>query len=203
MLLKLEHPGWMNRSSSTGAASSPPILLLWSNCDSSWPLDCWAGGSDDPSGDCLYAPRWALHAALSLDDGASWRGSMEVYRDPAIRTPPASESGDYGAAYPFGIEQADGTVIVKTGQSGTFPKRWGIFVLDPRWLLRLSKSADWTPLPPPPVENGTNVPDTDVADDSTVTSCVYLWNLCKDPSNRNHSARPEPNPRPALCGAHS
>ena len=98
--------------------------------------------------------------------------------------------GDYGAAYPYGIEQADGTVIVKTGQSGSFPKRWGIFVLDPRWLLRLSKHADWTmtaTTSPPPVKNGTNVPDTDVADDNTVTSCVYLWNLCKDPANHNRS----------------
>ena len=202
MLLKLTHPSWRNWSSGggaggggSGAASSmslPPILLLWSNCDSSWPLDCWAGGPNDPSGDCLYAPRWALHAALSLDDGASWHGSLEVYRDPAIRTPPASESGDYGAAYPYGIEQADGTVVVKTGQSGSFPKRWGLFVLDPRWLLRLSKSADWSANGHPPAAlpaNGTGVvPDTDVANDNTVTSCVYLWNLCRDPSNRNRSA---------------
>ena len=75
----------------------------------------------DSSSDCAYATRFILHAAISLDDGRSWLGFREVYRDPYLRTPPASESGDYGAAYTFGAEQADGSVIFETGQSGTAP----------------------------------------------------------------------------------
>jgi hypothetical protein len=38
--------------------------------------------------------------ALSLDDGETFRGGLEVFTDPHEQTPPLSESGDYGAAYP-------------------------------------------------------------------------------------------------------
>lgn len=173
MLLALNHPSW-------GSTSPPPILLLWSNCASSWPLACSAGGLSDPTGDCLYAARWALHGAISLDDGNTWRGGLEVFKDPHEQMPPRSESGDYGAAYPYGVEQADGTVIVKTGQSGTLPARWGVFRLDPHWLLQDSKYADWGTI------GGWN--DSTVGEPSVVTPCVYRWNLCNDPHNKNSSA---------------
>jgi hypothetical protein len=178
MLLKLTHPSWAQ-----SGVNIPPILMMWSNCDSSWPLACSAGGPADSSGDCLYAARWALHGAISLDDGETWRGFQEVYRDPYLRTPPASEEGDYGAAYSYGAEQADGTVIVKSGQSGVAPARWNMFKIDPRWLLRESKSADWSSQAALAAWNSSTV-----GDDSTVTSCLYFWNLCRDPSNHNRSA---------------
>ena len=162
MLLRLTHPSWAQ--SGQGAA---PLLLLWSNCQSSWPLACSAGGPADPSGDCLYAARWALHASISTNQGRTFGGAMEIYRDPHERTPPASEAGDYGASYPYGVEQSDGTVIVKTGQSGTMPARFGVFVLDPRWLLRKTKAADWAS-----AEAAEHWNSSIVSHDSTITSCV-------------------------------
>ena len=176
MLLTLRHPSW--------PSSAPaPILMLWSNCATSWPLDCAAGGPTDPSGDCLYAARFALHGSLSLDDGATWRGGLEVFADPHEQIPPLSESGDYGAAYPYGVEQADGTVIIRTGQSGTYPKRWGIFRLDPRWLLQEGKAANWTSAAAGASWNASAAGSPD-----TVTPCLYRWNLCKDPHNTNRTA---------------
>jgi hypothetical protein len=64
MLLTLRHPSYAKRTFSA-ASSPPPILMLWSNCASSIPLDCASGGPSDPSGDCLYATRFALHGAES------------------------------------------------------------------------------------------------------------------------------------------
>ncbi|NLX95437.1 MAG: exo-alpha-sialidase [Rhodopirellula sp.] len=79
------------------SSSSPPmlwrmpdgrIIILWNNCESP-PAHEGAG---------VYVNRDALHAAVSDDEGRTWRGFREVYRDPhENETPPDT---DRGSAYP-------------------------------------------------------------------------------------------------------
>jgi hypothetical protein len=62
-----------------------------------------------------YGGRQVLHAAVSGDDGATWRGYREVARDPFRNDPPPT-SGDHGTAYPFPVATEDNVVIISTGQ---------------------------------------------------------------------------------------
>ncbi len=66
-------------------------------------------------GDGVYGGRDALSAALSSDDGKTWQGFREVYRDPTRhQTPP--QRGDRGTAYPTAVQAADGKIVIVTGQ---------------------------------------------------------------------------------------
>eukprot|EP01052_Picozoa_sp_SAG31_P015086 SAG31_NODE_959_length_10757_cov_2.260086_3_plen_677_part_00 len=183
LLLRLRHPLWqkMEHSQSELASEMQPILLLWINGDTSMPLACV-----DSSSDCVYATRFILHAAISFDDGESWAGFREVYRDPYLKIPPASTSGDYGAAYTYATEQADGSIIFETGQSGVAPARWNIVSFDPRFLLQTSKIADFGNSLPG--HNASSWNDARSFQAEALTSCTYFWNLCKDPQNLNTSA---------------
>lgn len=77
----------------------------------------------------VYGGRDALHAAISRDDGKTWRGFREIYRDPLInRTPPL---GDFGTGYPSAVEKADGRIEVLTGQG---KDRLALITFDPTFL---------------------------------------------------------------------
>ena len=91
------------------------IVLLWNNC-LRFPY--------------AYGGRHVLHAAISADDGASWRGFREVYRDPRNAEPPPVR-GDHGTAYPFPVATADDRVLFASGQGAG---RRALSVLDPAWL---------------------------------------------------------------------
>ena len=54
-----------------------------------------------------------LHAAVSNDEGRTWRGYREIARDPARNEPPPP-NGDHGVSYPFASLTADGRVINET-----------------------------------------------------------------------------------------
>jgi hypothetical protein len=92
------------------------MLLLWNNCQ----RHPYAQGS-----------RHVLHAALSDDDGKTWRGYREIVRDP-YRDAPPPPTGDHGVSYPFLAVDADGSVLfslwVETGKGRS------LWRLDPAWL---------------------------------------------------------------------
>jgi hypothetical protein len=104
------------------------ILLIWNNCTP----------TPDINGMQVYSGRDALHAAISRDEGKSWSGFREIYRDPTRhRSPP--KSGDRGTAYPSATEAADGSIVVATGQ-GEEPRC--IVRFHPKWLEADSSSTD-------------------------------------------------------------
>jgi hypothetical protein len=87
----------------------------------------------------VYGGRDALHAAISRDDGQTWRGFREVYRDPRRNdTPP--RRGDRGTAYPVAVANVDGSVHLVSGQGGG---RTAIRV-DPRWLEARRQEDDFS-----------------------------------------------------------
>lgn len=59
------------------------ILLIWNNC-LRFPY--------------AYGGRHVLHAAVSADEGHTWRGYREIVRDPN-RLEPSPPSGDHGVSY--------------------------------------------------------------------------------------------------------
>ncbi len=98
----------------------------------------WNGGEKPPrhNGDGVYGGRDAVHAAISSDEGKTWKGFREIYRDPSRNLSPPSY-GDRGTAYPMPYLGADGKVIVLAGQG-----RAGATVMfDPDWLEETSAST--------------------------------------------------------------
>ncbi|NUQ63856.1 MAG: exo-alpha-sialidase [Pirellulales bacterium] len=120
------------------SSSSPPmlwrmpddrILVLWNNCESP-PAHEGAG---------VYVNRDALHAAVSDDEGRTWRGFREVYRDPhENETPPDT---DRGSAYPTPPVWADGRFVFLTGQG---VGRRNLISVDPRWLTLTHAEDDFS-----------------------------------------------------------
>jgi hypothetical protein len=101
--------------------------------------------------------------------GTIWRGHREVYRDPLMAVAPLV-NGDYGVAYSYGTEQADGSVLVRTGQN---VGRWGVFRLWPAsFLLATSKTANYTSAAVTSWNDTSNVLSNEY-----VTSCVYFRHI--------------------------
>jgi predicted neuraminidase len=122
-------PSEINSSDSPAGLARLPddqILLLWNNCQ----RHPYAQGS-----------RHVLHAALSDDDGKTWRGYREVVRDPYRDSPPPP-SGDHGVSYPFLAVDVDGSVLfslwVETGEGRS------LWRLDPAWLTENRAHADFS-----------------------------------------------------------
>lgn len=93
---------------------------------------------------CLRYPyalggRHVLHAAISDDDGKTWKGHREILRDPFNNEPPPP-SGDYGTAYPFPVENTDGNVLILTGQS---KKRVQLLSFSPDWLMQTHQETNF------------------------------------------------------------
>jgi hypothetical protein len=105
------------------------ILVLWNNCESP-PAHEGAG---------VYVNRDALHAAVSDDEGKTWRGFREVYRDPhENETPPDT---DRGSAYPTPPVWANGRFVFLTGQG---VGRRNLVSVDPRWLTAAHAEDDFS-----------------------------------------------------------
>jgi len=106
------------------------IVVFWNNT-----ADCPAV---DGSG--VYTNRDVLHAAISDDDGRTWHGWREIYRDPyRNQTPP--KRGDRGTAYPDAVETADGHILLMTGHGAGRTK---IIIVDPAWLYETSQQDDFS-----------------------------------------------------------
>ncbi len=99
--------------------------------------------------------REALHAAISGDEGRTWRGFREVLTEPVAET-----RGDRGTAYATAAQNTAGKVVVVSGQG---EGKRAIFAFDPRWLEETEARDDLTAGPtqwtaygaaPPGVEDG-------------------------------------------------
>lgn len=106
------------------------IVLFWNNCEMPPRKD----------GNGVYGGSDVLHAALSTDEGNSWHGYREVYRDPARNdTPP--KRGDRGTAYPYAVAMKDGRIALVSGQGAG---KCRLIIVDPDWLLATSHSDDFS-----------------------------------------------------------
>ena len=106
------------------------IVLFWNNCEMPPRVD----------GNGVYGGRDVLSAALSADEGRTWLGYREVYRDPARNeTPP--KRGDRGTAYPFAVAMKDGRIALVSGQG---EGKCRLIIVEPDWLLERSYSDDFT-----------------------------------------------------------
>jgi hypothetical protein len=106
------------------------LLVMWNNAQ--------VGPKHEGQG--VYSGRDAIHAALSDDDGKTWRGFREVYRDPTRHTQ-SDVRNDRGTAYPDAVQARDGAIVVVTGQAAD---RRAILRLDPDWLISTHRDDDFT-----------------------------------------------------------
>jgi hypothetical protein len=105
------------------------IVVFWNNCE-----HCPRLGNEG-----VYSGRDALHAAISSDEGKTWRGFREVYRDPTRNSSPPKD-GDRGTAYPHATVTKDGKILLTSGQGAERRRR---FLVDPDWLLETSQSENF------------------------------------------------------------
>jgi hypothetical protein len=105
------------------------IVVFWNNCEMPPRVD----------GQGVYGGRDALHAAISADEGKTWRGFREVYRDPTRNGSPPKD-GDRGTAYPHATVTASGTILLVSGQGTNRRRR---FLIDPDWLLETKQADDF------------------------------------------------------------
>ncbi len=121
--------------SSTGPAAllkmpDRRLLIFWNNCEMPPKFE----------GKGVYAGRDALHAAISNDDGRTWKGFREVSLDPRRSLSPPKK-GDRGVAYPYAFLSADGKrAEVSLGHG---PGRV-IVTVDPDWLLEKERKDDFS-----------------------------------------------------------
>lgn len=101
------------------------LVLLW-NCCKRYPY--------------AYGGRQVLHAAISADEGKTWRGFREVARD-RLRNQPPPPTGDHGTAYPFPVATKDDRVLFRTGQG---EGRVEVKILDPSYLYQTRQKTDWS-----------------------------------------------------------
>ncbi|MEQ9410441.1 MAG: sialidase family protein [Fuerstiella sp.] len=108
------------------------LVVFWNNCQ----MPPRVGN------DGVYGGRDALHAAISSDEGQTWRGFREVYRD-ATRNGSPPKDGDRGTAYPHATVTSDGKILLVSGQGTNRRRR---FLIDPDWLLETSQTEDFQTL---------------------------------------------------------
>lgn len=118
-------------------STGPPNLLRMDNGDM---VLLWNNAimPQRHNGKVWYAGRDALHAAISQDDGVTWKGFREVYLDPFRNDNPPD--GDTGTAYSFAAPTADGRIIAITGQAAAKAQ----LRIDSNWLLETNRADDFT-----------------------------------------------------------
>ena len=102
------------------------VVLLWNN---SLRFSYAQGG------------RHVLHAAISENDGRTWRGYREVASNPFIDEPPPP-SGDHGVSYTLPALTKDGEIITPLQVGGT-GGMW-LLRLNPEWLYETSRKTDFS-----------------------------------------------------------
>jgi hypothetical protein len=106
------------------------IALSWNNCENTSRINDQG----------VYTNRDALHAAISDDEGKTWRGYREICRDP-LRNDPPPKRGDRGTSYPYGTACRDGTILVITGQGSG---RRNLLKIEPAWLCETHSRDDFS-----------------------------------------------------------
>lgn len=119
-----DSPAWLTR------LPDGRIVLFWNNCEN----------TSRVGGQGVYTNRDAIHAAISRDEGKTWRGYREVYLDP-LRNQSPPKMGDRGSAYPYPAVTADGKILLITGQG---EGRRSLVLLDPDWLEQTHRDDDFS-----------------------------------------------------------
>ena len=103
----------------------------------------WETGRED-----VFTNRDTLHAAISDDDGASWRGFREILINELRNEPDFGTShGGVGPSNDRSVHQAqvidldDGRVLVQAGQH---PALRSLLAFHPDWLLEKERSDDFS-----------------------------------------------------------
>ena len=97
-------------------------------------------------GEDVFTNRDANHAALSLDDGKTWRGFREVLLNPIRNDSDFRTSGGKGEAVDKSVHQFQalempyGKILLSCGQH-KYARR--LILLDPKWLLETSREEDF------------------------------------------------------------
>lgn len=91
-----------------------------------------------------YGGRYVLQGAISYDEGETWRGCREMFRDPRRNEPVDFQAGDYGISYSFPELTPQGNVLftnwVETQNGRVRPFK----LLDPAWLLQTRQETDFS-----------------------------------------------------------
>lgn len=104
-------------------------LILFLNSNQRWdnPHSYAAGGRD------------VLHAAVSRDEGKTWRGFREVLTMPSTKTARLAKN-DRGTAYASAVETTSGNVALVAGQG----EAKSIVVFNPNWLDETEAADDFS-----------------------------------------------------------
>ena len=113
-------------------------MLMWSNGTALPEVEGADGVWED-----VFTNRSAIHAAISDDDGKTWRGFREVLLDPRRNASDFSSAPgrDKSVHQPQFIEVAPGKILASIGQS-ELNRRLVLF--DVRWLLEKSRECDFS-----------------------------------------------------------
>ena len=126
------------------------LLMLWNNTqplpqpyESDFPESRGKGGM----GMLAATNRDALHAAVSDDQGRTWRGFREVLLNEIRNNSDFREVGfddirenDKSVHQSQAVELPGGKVLVSAGQN---PRARKLFLFDPRWLYETKRSEDF------------------------------------------------------------
>jgi len=143
--------------------------------------------------------REVLHAAISADEGQTWRGFREIFREA-----PGPLRGDRGTAYASLVENAAGKIIVVSGQG---EGRRALFAWDPRWLEASAASADLRARPLAWTNYGGPGLHVITRDDSTRALALpftrtapqgALWNFPMTMRSEEHTSEPQSH-REVVC----
>jgi hypothetical protein len=85
--------------------------------------------------------RHVLHAAISDNDGKTWRGYREVAQNPFVDEPPPP-SGDHGVSYTLPVRTKTGEIITPLSVGGT----GGMWLMrfNPEWLYETARKMDFS-----------------------------------------------------------
>ena len=86
--------------------------------------------------------RHVLHAAVSEDEGKTWKGYREILRDPQQEFGPPP-NGDNGVSYPYPTLTKDGKIVFSLWVDGTKQGR-NLYRFDPKWLLETAQNEDFS-----------------------------------------------------------
>jgi hypothetical protein len=103
------------------------IVMMWNNTQ----RYCYANGG-----------RVVLHAAISEDDGKSWRGYREVAANPFAKDPPPPH-GDHGVTYTVPVLTHDGHIATSLTLGGP-DGGYRLLRFDPEWLYETARQEDFS-----------------------------------------------------------
>ena len=150
------------------------ILFIWNNTTPLPEKEGINGVWED-----VFTNRDVLHAAISDDDGKSWKGFSELYINPNrndfdYKNADRSMSLDISVHQTQSVELPSGEILVSLGQHKDMRK---LLLFDPNWLNETSRADDFS--------DGLDNWTTFLYKKGVVVHCAY---------NRAHGAKLVPNP---------